>query len=57
MGFFRYIAVPDDRELDIKEVGPQQAKCKKQFADIMEMGWLQTGGLTFFDPGDGRQDD
>ncbi len=40
VGFFWNIAVPDDRQLNIEKVSPQQAKRKKQFADIVEMGWL-----------------
>ena len=57
MGFFRNIAVVDDQQLDIKEIGPQQTEAEKQFADVVKMRRLQAGFFSFSDLGNRRQDD
>ena len=38
--FFRNVSIPDDRQLDIEEICPEQAKGKKQFADVMKVSGM-----------------
>ncbi len=41
-GLFRDVAVPDDDELGIEEIGPDQTEAEKEFAHVMKLGGFQT---------------